>query len=132
MSKTEGLNETFDKYFDLYDDRFGLTLFPGFLFKNNEEGIKQAIDVMKKCLEAGKNAYEMGFVDDKYFRKEETPLDHYLNCYEKKFGLNTYPTIPLLFGGEEWVIDSIKKCLKEGKDVYEMGYLEDPLSGVIY
>lgn len=48
-----------------------------------------------------------------------------LDQYANKFG--PYPTIPLLDTyGDEWVIDSIKTCLAENKNVEEMGYYKEP------
>ena len=41
---------------------------------------------------------------------------------EERF--ETFPTIPLCLGrSEEEVIQIIGRCLQEGKDVYELGYL---------
>ena len=48
-----------------------------------------------------------------------------LDRYADKFG--PYPTIPLLeIYSDEWVIDSINKCLAADKDVEEMGYYKSP------
>lgn len=45
--------------------------------------------------------------------------------YDKRFK-DTFPTIPLAWGrSDEEIIEIIDKCLEEGKDVYELGYVED-------
>lgn len=50
-------------------------------------------------------------------------LDEALKSYEKKFD-DSFPTVPLLLhGSDEEVIEIINKCIAEGKDVYDMGYL---------
>lgn len=45
--------------------------------------------------------------------------------YAKRFG-DGFPMIPLGFGRSEKEVEVIiKRCLKEGKDAYELGLLED-------
>lgn len=47
-----------------------------------------------------------------------------LNEYEKLFG--DFPTYPLMLTRtEEQAIEMINSCIKNGKDVYQMGYMED-------
>lgn len=46
-----------------------------------------------------------------------------LERYEKKFN-DSFPTFSLLSHGEEKVIKMIDDCISQGKDAYEMGYLE--------
>lgn len=47
--------------------------------------------------------------------------------YCERFG-DGFPTIPLAWGrSDEEIIEIIDKCLEEGKDVYELGYVEDDL-----
>lgn len=48
-----------------------------------------------------------------------------LDDYAGRFG--SFPTIPLLeHNSEATVILMIEKCLKEGKDVYDLGFLQMP------
>lgn len=48
-----------------------------------------------------------------------------LNEYEKLFG-DQFPTYPLMLTRtEEQAIEIINDCIKNSKDVYQMGYLED-------
>lgn len=50
-------------------------------------------------------------------------LNEALNLYEKTFD-DSFPTIPLLMhNSDEKVIEIINNCIKENKDVYDMGYL---------
>lgn len=52
-------------------------------------------------------------------------LDEMLMKYAKRFE-DGFPTIPLAWGrSDEEVIDLIKRCLDEDKDVYELGILSD-------
>lgn len=44
--------------------------------------------------------------------------------YNEKFP-DGFPTIPLMNRGEAWCINVIEQCIHAGKDVYEMGYIED-------
>ena len=54
-----------------------------------------------------------------------------LNEYEKLFG-DQFPTYPLMLTRtEEQVIEMIDTCINNGKDVYQMGYLEDN-SNILY
>nr|DAM59992.1 MAG TPA: OHCU decarboxylase [Caudoviricetes sp.] len=51
-----------------------------------------------------------------------------LKAYRKKFG-EGFPTIPLAWGREdEEVIAMIDHCIAEGKTVYELGILPDPMT----
>ncbi|MDU2418061.1 hypothetical protein [Negativicoccus succinicivorans] len=46
-----------------------------------------------------------------------------IKLYDDTFA-DTFPTIPLLRDmPDDEVIEMINKCVAEGKDVYEMGYL---------
>lgn len=55
-------------------------------------------------------------------------LDNKLDEYEKTFH-DSFPTYPLAISkSDEEIIEMIDKCIKEKKDVYEMGYLKDDLS----
>lgn len=50
-------------------------------------------------------------------------IDKAIELYEKTFD-DSFPTIPVLtdkFKAE--VVEIINKCISEGKDVYDMGYL---------
>ena len=50
-------------------------------------------------------------------------LDKALELYEKTFD-DSFPTIPLLMDKSKTeVVEIINKCISEGKDVYDMGYL---------
>lgn len=50
-------------------------------------------------------------------------------AYAERFG-DGFPMIPLGWGREESeIIAIIDRCLESGKDVYEMGLVED---GVVY
>lgn len=52
-------------------------------------------------------------------------IGEYLEKYAKRFG-EGFPTIPLAESRtEEEVIEIIRECLDKGKDVYELGYVED-------
>lgn len=52
-------------------------------------------------------------------------MDEKLDAYADKFG-DGFPMIPLAWGRtEEEIIDIIDNCLKNGKDVFEMGYVDD-------
>lgn len=45
--------------------------------------------------------------------------------YAKKFD-DGFPMMPLGWGRtDEQIIEIIDRCLKTGKDVYELGYIED-------
>ncbi len=52
-------------------------------------------------------------------------LHEALKAYDEEEAFeDTFPTIPLLLGNsEEEVIEMINECIKNKKDVYEMGYL---------
>jgi len=51
-----------------------------------------------------------------------------LKAYRKKFG-ESFPTIPLAWTREdEEVIAMINRCIAEGKTVYELGILPDPMT----
>lgn len=50
-------------------------------------------------------------------------LDKALELYEKTFD-DSFPTIPLLMDKSKTeVVKIINKCISEGKDVYDLGYL---------
>ncbi|WP_288832075.1 hypothetical protein [uncultured Megasphaera sp.] len=50
-------------------------------------------------------------------------LDKALELYEKTFD-DSFPTIPLLMDKSKTeVVEIINKCISEGKDVYDLGYL---------
>lgn len=52
-------------------------------------------------------------------------VDKKMLAYAKKFG-DTFPIMPLGWGRtDEEVIEIIDRCLKTGKDAYELGYVED-------
>lgn len=52
-------------------------------------------------------------------------LDKLLDQYAKKFG-DGFPMIPLAWGrSDEEVCEIIKKCIKAGKDAYELGLVSD-------
>lgn len=52
-------------------------------------------------------------------------LDKLLDQYVKKFG-DGFPMIPLAWGrSDEEVCEIIKKCIKAGKDAYELGLVSD-------
>jgi len=52
-------------------------------------------------------------------------MDEWLKKYAERFP-DGFPTIPLAWGRkEDEVIEIIKECLEKGKDVYELGYVED-------
>lgn len=52
-------------------------------------------------------------------------LQVYLKKYADKFD-DGFPMIPLASGRtDEEVIAIIQECLEKGKDVYELGYVED-------
>lgn len=54
-----------------------------------------------------------------------TELDKKMIEYAERFD-EGFPAIPLCWGRtDEEVIEIINKCLEEGKDAYEMGYVED-------
>lgn len=46
-----------------------------------------------------------------------------IEAYNKKFK-DGFPTIPLLSRPEKEVIEIVEQCIKNNKDVYEMGYLK--------
>lgn len=51
-----------------------------------------------------------------------------LRAYSKKFG-EGFPTIPLAWTREDKeVIAMIEHCIAEGKTVYELGILPDPMT----
>lgn len=59
-------------------------------------------------------------------------LQKKLNQYEDTFG-DCFPTIPLAMSQtEEEVIEMIDTCIREGKDVHEMGYLPPLDSDIKY
>lgn len=52
-------------------------------------------------------------------------MDEKLDAYTEKFG-DGFPMMPLAWGRtDEEVIKIIDDCLEKGKDVYELGYVED-------
>lgn len=52
-------------------------------------------------------------------------LDKWLKKYAEKFD-DGFPMIPLGWGRDEHeIIDIIKSCIDNGKDVYELKYVED-------
>lgn len=52
-------------------------------------------------------------------------MDDYLQKYIEMFG-DGFPMIPLgMSRTEDEVVEIIKECLEKGKDVYELGYVED-------
>ncbi|MCD7807939.1 MAG: hypothetical protein LUH02_01245 [Erysipelotrichaceae bacterium] len=55
-------------------------------------------------------------------------LVEYLDKYNNSFD-DAFPTIPLLVGrSEEEVIQMIELCLKENKDVIQMGYYKEDIN----
>ena len=61
------------------------------------------------------------------FWKVKRTKKNLINEYEKLFG-DQFPTYPLMLARtEEQVIETINDCIENGKDVYQMGYLEDSL-----
>ena len=58
-------------------------------------------------------------------------FDEKMLQYSKKFG-EGFPMIPLAWGRtEQQLIYIIDECLKKGKDVYQLGYVDDD-ENVIY
>lgn len=53
------------------------------------------------------------------FKNENEAVDAYNKVFEDGF-----PSIPLLSRPEKEVINIVETCIKEKKDVYEMGYLK--------
>lgn len=52
-------------------------------------------------------------------------LEEKMKQYGKKFD-DGFPMIPLGWGRtDEEIIEIIDECLEKGKDVYELGYLDD-------
>lgn len=52
-------------------------------------------------------------------------MDEKLDAYAEKFG-DGFPMMPLAWGRtDDEVIEIIDDCLSKGKDVYELGYVED-------
>ena len=52
-------------------------------------------------------------------------LDKKMKEYTERFD-DGFPMIPLKWGrSDKEVVAIIDRCLKEGKDVYELGYLKD-------
>lgn len=52
-------------------------------------------------------------------------VDKKMMAYAKKFG-DSFPMMPLGWGrSDEEIITIIDRCLKTGKDVYELGYVKD-------
>lgn len=52
-------------------------------------------------------------------------MDDKLDAYAEKFG-EGFPMMPLAWGRtDDEVIEIIDDCLSKGKDVYELGYVED-------
>ena len=52
-------------------------------------------------------------------------MDDKLDAYAEKFG-EGFPMMPLAWGRtDDEVIEIIDDCLSNGKDVYELGYVED-------
>lgn len=50
-------------------------------------------------------------------------IDKAIELYEKTFD-DSFPAIPLLMDkSKAEVVEIINKCVSEGKDVYDMGYL---------
>jgi len=46
--------------------------------------------------------------------------------YNERFP-DGFPSVPLLIGnGPDWCAKIIARCLEANKDVYEMGYADDP------
>lgn len=55
-------------------------------------------------------------------------LEKKMQKYTQVFG-EAFPMIPLGWGrSDAEIIAIIDKCLKENKDVYELGYVEDDLN----
>lgn len=58
-------------------------------------------------------------------------LEKALEQYKTVFG-DYFPTVPLAVSrAEDEVIQIIHECLKQGKDVYELGYISDD-SDILY
>ena len=58
-------------------------------------------------------------------------VEEAIKLYDETFE-DTFPTIPLLMDiPDDEVIEMINKCVAEGKDVYEMGYLSLDLN-IVY
>lgn len=58
-------------------------------------------------------------------------VEEAIKLYDETFE-DTFPTIPLLMDiPDDEVIEMINKCIAEGKDVYDMGYLSLDLN-IIY
>lgn len=53
------------------------------------------------------------------FKNENEAVDAYNKVFEDGF-----PSIPLLSRPKKEVINIVETCIKEKKDVYEMGYLK--------
>lgn len=52
-------------------------------------------------------------------------MEMYLEEYFKEFG-EAFPMIPIAWGRtEEEIVQIIKRCIKEQKDVYELGYVTE-------
>ena len=52
-------------------------------------------------------------------------MDEKLDAYAKQFG-DGFPMMPVAWGRtEEEVIEIIDECISKGKDVYELGYVEE-------
>lgn len=52
-------------------------------------------------------------------------MEMYLEEYFNEFG-EAFPMIPLAWGRtEEEIVKIIKRCIKEQKDVYELGYVTE-------
>lgn len=60
------------------------------------------------------------------FKNENQAIEEYNKVFEDGF-----PSIPLLKKPESEIIEMVETCIRENKDVYEMGYLESD-DGVIY
>lgn len=62
----------------------------------------------------------------------QTEIDRALDAYYDRFG-ECFPSNPLRWGrSDEKVIEMIRKCLAEDKDVIEMGFYEAPPFDVCY
>ena len=54
-------------------------------------------------------------------------LRELMKLYLEKFG-DSFPTAPLAWNRTEAeLMEIVQHCLKEGKDVYELGYLSDDI-----
>lgn len=100
----------------------------GNLGKNIDEFINCLKDLILKEIDKGDKDYMMDIISNIPEQTNDEEFEKYCKLYEEKFGKKVY--IPEPNGTKEFVIECIKKCLQENKDVLDELYY--PKDDAIY